>query len=314
MPLLEGQHLRKSYGSTVAVDDVTVTVDAGEILGLLGPNGAGKTTTMMMLAGLLEPDAGSVRIDGTSYATGGRELRRALGIVPQDLAVYAELTTEENLAFFGRLYGVTGSRLHERTEAVLDLTGLAPNRSALVATFSGGMKRRLNLGVALMHDPKALILDEPTVGVDPQSRAHLLERIRQLSREGLGVLYASHYMEEVQSLCDRVAVMDRGRIVAADTLDGLLRRVTGRVELRVSGWRPHLADRLDASVEVVHAANGQADLVVAAASSAESANTPPLADLMAALDEEGVRLLTINTREANLERLFLELTGHELRD
>jgi ABC-2 type transport system ATP-binding protein len=226
MCLLEARDLRKHYDTQLAVDGVSLRVSAGEILGLLGPNGAGKTTTMLMLAGLLTPDDGAVRIDGVATDHDGRAWRRQMGIVPQELALYPELSAVENLTFFGGLYDVVGPRLVDRIDSVLETTGLTEHRDRPVRTYSGGMKRRLNFGVALVHEPRLLILDEPTVGVDPQSRAHLLERIRELRDRGMGVLYASHYMEEVQTLCDRVAVMDLGRIIANDTLDALLERVT----------------------------------------------------------------------------------------
>lgn len=393
MVLLDAQHLRKSYGRTVAVDDVSFQVTAGEIFGLLGPNGAGKSTTMMMIAGLLRPDAGTVRIGGQVFATGRaaraqasgavqgvaagldarppsgpdaaasggqndrdtpkltgwkpvpqkvpvpqqepdlqqgpsprqgsvprlrpvlRRIRMRIGVVPQDLAVYPELTARENLVFFGGLYRVSGARLAERIAAVLDMTGLAPHADARVETFSGGMKRRLNLGVALIHEPELLILDEPTVGVDPQSRAHLLACMKTLSGRGMGIIYASHYMEEVQTLCRRVAIMDHGRIVACDTLDTLLRRVAGRVELRVTGWRTDLAERITGWAEVASVEGGRADLVIPQ-SPHDGGSTPSrtLARLLDVLGETGVEVQAIRTFEPNLERLFLELTGHALRD
>ena len=307
MSLLDAQHLRKSYGHTLAVDDVSLRVSPGDILGLLGPNGAGKTTTMMMLAGLMKPDVGTVSINGHSFDAAGHELRRELGLVPQDLAVYPELSARENLTFFGKLYGLAARRLRERVDAMLELTGLS-DATGLVHTFSGGMKRRLNFGIALLHEPKLLILDEPTVGVDPQSRAHLLDQVRQLGVNGIGVIYASHYMEEVQAICDRIAVMDDGHILADDTLDALLKRVSGEVELVVDGWQSTLTQRVSNLARVVESSDGLVHLVT------PDSEAGLLAGLLRVLDEANVKVQSVRTQEANLEKLFLELTGHTLRD
>jgi ABC-2 type transport system ATP-binding protein len=308
MSLLDAQHLRKSYGHTLAVDDVSLSVSSSEVLGLLGPNGAGKTTTMMMLSGLMKPDAGTVSIDGQSFDATGNELCRKLGLVPQDLAVYADLTAKENLTFFGKLYGLTAQRLHERVDAVLEVTGLK-DATGLIRTFSGGMRRRLNFGIALLHEPKLLILDEPTVGVDPQSRAHLLEQVRRLGADGVGVIYASHYMEEVQAICDRVAVMDHGHILADDTLDALLDRVSGEVEVIVEGWQPSLKERVSNMVQVIESVDGGGVRLVAA-----DGEPRLLTELLSVLDDATVKIQSIKTQEANLEKLFLKLTGHTLRD
>lgn len=307
MSLLDAQHLRKSYGHTLAVDDVSLRVSPGDILGLLGPNGAGKTTTMMMLAGLMKPDVGTVSINGHSFDAVGHELRRELGLVPQDLAVYPELSARENLTFFGKLYGLAARRLRERVDAVLELTGLS-DAAGLVHTFSGGMKRRLNFGIALLHEPKLLILDEPTVGVDPQSRAHLLDQVRRLGVNGIGVIYASHYMEEVQAICDRIAVMDDGHILADDTLDALLKRVSEEVELIVDGWQPVLTQRVSSLARVVESGDGLVHLVT------PDSEARLLAELLRVLDAANVKVQSVQTQEANLEKLFLELTGHTLRD
>jgi ABC-2 type transport system ATP-binding protein len=221
-PLLDVSHLRRSFGDTVAVDDLSFHVDAGEIFGLVGPNGAGKSTTMMILAGVRGADAGTVTIAGRPAGRGNRSVQRMLGVVPQDLAIYVDLTARENLEFFGEMYDVPGAELQGRIERVLGQIGLASHADQYVRTFSGGMKRRLNFGVALIHEPRLVILDEPTVGVDPQSRSHILDCVRQLAAEGVGVIYASHYMEEVEALCQRVAVIDQGKLLAEGTLEELL--------------------------------------------------------------------------------------------
>ena len=199
MILLQVENLRKSYGSHVAVQDVSFSLDQGEVFGLLGPNGAGKSTTMMMLAGLLLPDSGTIRLgsEGTVYDARNPEHRRQLGVVPQDLAIYPELNAVENLRFFGGIYGMSGATLQRRIDEVLSRVGLTGDAHRASHEYSGGMKRRLNFGVALLHSPKLLILDEPTVGVDPQSRSHMMDTVRNVSAEGVAVIYASHYMEEV---------------------------------------------------------------------------------------------------------------------
>ncbi len=311
MSLLEVSHLMKSYNGTPAVDDVSFAVEAGEIFGLLGPNGAGKTTTMMIIAGLLEPDAGAASVDGLV----GMKRRMALGIVPQDLAVYDELTAVENLRFFGSLYGVRGAALKRRCEATLELAGLQPHTNSLVGTFSGGMKRRLNLAIGLLHEPKLLILDEPTVGVDPQSRSHLLERVREFAKAGVAVLYASHYMDEVQTICDRVAILDHGRLLTAGTLDALLNRVHACTTVRVEGLTTENAKRLCDSFDIRRTGDSRAEIVTQHNVNGRAANLGGrLARLLGTLDECGVTVQGIESRESDLEQLFLDLTGRHLRD
>src|SRR5262249_46968352 len=221
--MIQVTNLRKSYGQLVAVDGVSFEAKRGETFGLLGPNGAGKTTTILMLAGALRPDAGSVVIGDAPDPT-RPQVRRQLGLAPQALAVYAELTGAENLTFFGRLYGLSGDRLRERVAWALDFVGLAPRKDDRASAYSGGMQRRLNLAVALIHEPAVLLLDEPTAGVDPQSRNALFDNIEQLKKQGRTVLYTTHYMEEAERLCDRVAVMDRGPLLDLDTVPELCRR------------------------------------------------------------------------------------------
>ncbi len=231
--LLDVQALHKRYGPIVALDHVSFGVAEGEIFGLLGPNGAGKTTLLSILSGLLQPSGGEVRIAGRPLRATDRELRRAVGMVPQELALYGELSARENLLFFGELYGLRGADLRGRVNEVLAAIGLADRADDRADTFSGGMKRRLNLGIALVHRPRLLLLDEPTVGVDPQSRNHIFEEVRRLNRAGVTIVYTSHYMEEVQALCQRIGIIDHGRLVASDTLANLLRRVRSVIRCRV---------------------------------------------------------------------------------
>jgi len=223
--MLEIRHLRKSFGTLVAVDDVSFSVEHGQLVGLLGPNGAGKTTTVSMIAGLVTPERGDVLIGGARLAGDTDPKKRQIGLVPQDLGLYDELPAGANLRFFGALYGLSGAALDRAIASALELVGLADRVSDRVSTYSGGMKRRLNLAAGLLHDPDILLLDEPTVGVDPQSRNAIFENLELLKSRGKALLYTTHYMEEVERLADRIVVIDHGRVIADDTLAGLQSRV-----------------------------------------------------------------------------------------
>jgi ABC-2 type transport system ATP-binding protein len=223
--MLEIRNLRKSFGSLVAVDDVSFSLRQGEILGLLGPNGAGKTTTVSMAAGLLTPDRGDVFVAGHRLAGDTDPAKRRIGLVPQDLALYDELSARDNLRFFGALYSLRGRALEDAIARALSLVGLEDRARDVVKAFSGGMKRRLNLAAGLLHDPDILLLDEPTVGVDPQSRNAIFDNLETLRSRGKGLIYTTHYMEEVERLADRIVVMDHGKVIAEDTLAGLQSRV-----------------------------------------------------------------------------------------
>ncbi len=219
--MLEVRNLRKTFGSLTAVDDVSFVVQPGRLTGLLGPNGAGKTTTVSMIAGLAAPERGQVLIGGSALSGDTDVKKRKIGLVPQDLALYDELTARDNLRFFGALYDLSGAALDQAMASVLTLVGLADRSRDRVKTFSGGMKWRLNLAAGLLHDPDVLLLDEPTVGVDPQSRNAIFDNLEELKRRGKALLYTTHYMEEAERLADRIVVIDRGRVVADDTLAGL---------------------------------------------------------------------------------------------
>ena len=223
--MLHVKNLRKTFGKLVAVDDVSFTVDRGQLVGLLGPNGAGKTTTVSMSAALVTPEKGEVLVGGTRLAGDTDPKKRQIGLVPQDLALYDELSARANLRFFGALYSLSGAALDKAIAAAMDLVGLADRLNDLVKTYSGGMKRRLNLAAGLLHDPDILLLDEPTVGVDPQSRNAIFENLELLKSRGKAILYTTHYMEEVERLADRIVVMDHGKVIADDTLSGLQSRV-----------------------------------------------------------------------------------------
>jgi ABC-2 type transport system ATP-binding protein len=313
--MLEVSHLRKSFGGTVAVDDLSFRVAAGEILGLVGPNGAGKSTTMMIVAGAREADSGTVTIAGNDAGRSQQAVQMLLGVVPQDLAVYSDLTARENLEFFGEIYGVPDSDLNLRTERVLAQVGLQAHADQFVRTFSGGMKRRLNFGVALIHEPRFVILDEPTVGIDPQSRSHILDCVRQLAQDGVGVIYASHYMEEVEAICQKVAIIDQGRLLAHGTLDELIDKSRTDLFLRVAGPQFELQRRLRGLADVVPTGGDESRVVIRhegqAIPGVVAGRLAQVVDLLEATDFE---ILSIETHKSSLERLFLELTGRQLRD
>jgi ABC-2 type transport system ATP-binding protein len=297
MSAIKVDHLKKSFGAVAAVDDVTFEVRPGETFGLLGPNGAGKTTTINMIVGALAPDSGQVRVNGQEDPT-RPEVRRSIGVTPQALALYTELTGEENLVFFGRLYGIPKNKLAERVDWALAFAGLTDRRKDRVGTYSGGMQRRLNLVCGLMHDPRVVVLDEPTVGVDPQSRNLLFENIEALKREGRTVLYTTHYMEEAERLCDRVAIMDRGKLLAMDTVHNLLRQHGGPATVEIE-----FDDR----------PSGLESLGGAWDKGRWRAQTESPVALLAKASAAG-QLANVSIRRANLEAVFLSLTGRSLRD
>jgi len=299
--------LGKDYGARTAVTAIDLDVLGGECLGLLGPNGAGKTTTISMACGVVTPSRGSVTIGGVSLANQPRVAKAKLGLVPQDLAVYEELTAIQNLRYFGALYDLTGARLAARIDWVLGVVGLRDRATEPVKQYSGGMKRRLNLAAGLVHEPELIILDEPTVGVDPQSRNHIFETVKQLGKNGMTIVYTSHYMEEVEALCDRVAIVDAGAIVALGTVSDLVAQHAGKaIELELAGTPEAIeaADRAAADHGSV-ARDGRRLRIVP---------TAGLAPLVAAIEATGATIAKIESRQANLETAFLALTGRGLRD
>ncbi len=228
-PILIAQDLKKSYGDLEAVKGVSLQVARGEVFGLLGPNGAGKTTTISMLTGLLEPNGGQITVDGLDLETHTNEVKAKLGLVPQELALYPTLSARQNLIFFGRIYGLKGKDLKQRVDEVLEMIGLTERADEAIKNYSGGMKRRVNIGAGLLHKPDVLFLDEPTVGVDPQSRNAIFESVEALNRAGMSVIYTTHYMEEAQRLCHRVAIVDEGELIALDTPTALIRSLGGGI-------------------------------------------------------------------------------------
>ncbi len=311
VPVLACRDLRKTFGDLVAVDGVGFQIAPGETYGLLGPNGAGKTTTISMIAGLLERDGGEVLVEGRPLTTTSVEAKSAIGYVPQDLAIYPDLSGRENLRFFGRLYGLAGEELTARVQGVLQIVGLADRAGDPAKEYSGGMKRRLNIGIGLLHRPRLLILDEPTVGVDPQSRNAILESVDRLSGEGMAVLYTTHYMEEAERLCDRVGIIDLGELKAEGTRRELVSLVGQRdqVALALSGAVEPAAEacRRLAAVHDVSAKDDGLELVVD-----EARRTLPA--ILETVAEAGASVRSVEVVEPNLEAVFLHLTGKALRD
>jgi ABC-2 type transport system ATP-binding protein len=314
MALLEVKQVSKNYGSTQALRNVSFEVAPGEIFGLLGANGAGKTTLLSILACLLDPDAGEVRLLGQTLRSNDRAVRHLIGLVPQELAIYDELTARENLAFFGELYGLSGKALARQVDQILDATALTDRANDRARTFSGGMKRRLNLGVALVHQPRLLLLDEPTVGIDPQSRNHIFEEVRRLNAAGLTIIYTSHYMEEVQALCSRIGIMDHGEVRACDTLQNLLNKVDGVIRLGIPNLTPAIQQRLEmlpeTHLKITRLASWEGEQIELRCRDVKTT----LVRLITSLNEAGVELSHLETEEPSLERVFLDLTGRALRD
>jgi ABC-2 type transport system ATP-binding protein len=309
-PILIAQDLYKSYGDHQAVKGISLQVARGEVFGLLGPNGAGKTTTISMLTGLLEPSGGKIVVDGLDLAQHTTEVKSKLGLVPQELALYPTLSARQNLMFFGRIYGLKGKELRQRVDDVLDMIGLAERADEPIQNYSGGMKRRVNIGAGLLHKPQVLFLDEPTVGVDPQSRNAIFESVEALNRSGMSVIYTTHYMEEAQRLCHRVAIVDEGTLIALDTPTALIRSLGGGVlMIGVGDGAPEdLVDRIAGVPAVKSATRSDSKLKIETHRLQEA--------LMGTLDitnQLDVRITSLEILEANLESVFLHLTGKKLR-
>ncbi|HEX6054647.1 MAG TPA: ABC transporter ATP-binding protein [Intrasporangium sp.] len=309
--VLVADGLVRRFGDLTAVDEVSFRIERGETYGLLGPNGAGKTTTINMIAGLIAADEGSVTIAGERMDPSAVAPKRHIGLVPQDLAIYPELTARENLTLFGRLQGMTGPELRKRVDEVIELIGLTERAKDLSKEFSGGMKRRLNIGIGLLHQPTLLILDEPTVGVDPQSRNQILESVERLSVEGMAVLYTTHYMEEAERLCDRVGIIDSGKLQAEGSQDELIRLTGGADHIRLAGTGDTNAagDALRAlpAVQQVVADRHSLQLTVTDAPTA-------VAEIVTSATAAGMTLADVEITRPDLESVFLHLTGKALRD
>ena len=305
------QDLHKNYGNVYAVQGISFEVNRGEVFGLLGPNGAGKTTTISMLCCLLEPTRGDARVMGHSVTKESMAVKSAIGLVPQETAIYPDLSARENLAFWGKMYGLRAVALKRRVAEVLELIGLADRQKGRVSKFSGGMKRRLNVGIALLHKPPVLFMDEPTVGIDPQSRRSILDSVKNLQAEGMTVFYTTHYMEEAQELSDHIAIMDHGKIIGLGTHQELVRIVgeQDRINLTVDVDPTQLMGEWR-KVDGVNQVTVEDALVTVLA---DDSNVV-LPRLFEVATQYGGRITSVEIREPNLETVFLHLTGRALRD
>jgi ABC-2 type transport system ATP-binding protein len=308
---IEVKQLTKAFGGFQAVKGISFQVAPGEVFSLLGPNGAGKSTTISVISGLLAPGSGEAAIMGHSITRDPAAAKASLGVVPQDIALYPDLSARENLVFWGKMYGLRGAALATRVDEVLDMIGLKDRQKGRVGTFSGGMKRRVNIGVALLHRPKVVIMDEPTVGIDPQSRRHILDNVKALNREGMAVLYTTHYMEEAAELSDHIAIMDQGKLIACGTHDELISMVgeLDRIELTVGGEAGPVVEAWRQVEGVRQAANEDGQIALLA----EDSNKV-LPQLFESASQAGTRITSVVIKEPNLEAVFLHLTGRALRD
>ena len=310
--MLQLINLTKKYGDFTAVDDISFKVEAGEIFGLLGPNGAGKSTTVSMISTVLSPTKGEIIVGNNHLREKPMESKRLMGIVPQDLALYQTLSAKDNLEFFGSLYGLYGKELKNRVEEVLEIIELKDKKNQDVCEFSGGMKRRVNIGVALMNNPKLLILDEPTVGIDPQSRNHILETVKRLNKEkGMTVIYTSHYMEEVEFLCERVGIVDHGKLVALGTKEELKQNLKACDTLTIS-YNKASSEALNKvkhllGVEKTTLENNTISMLF-------SPDKRNVIDIVDDLKNLGIKITSFKYDEVNLESIFLQVTGKSLRE
>jgi ABC-2 type transport system ATP-binding protein len=311
--ILEVQNLVKQYGDFTAVKGISFDIKEGEIFSLLGPNGAGKTTTISMLSTLYAPSSGDATIGGHSITKQPMAVKQVIGVVPQDLALYEDLTARENLIFWGQMYGLSGKTLNSRIDEVLEQIGLTDKAKNRVKTYSGGMKRRVNIGVGLLHKPRLLFMDEPTVGIDPQSRRAILDTVKDLNQQGMTVLYTTHYMEEAEELSKRVGIIDHGELIAIGTQKELTQQV-GETETLIL----HISENDDAEA-LANSLKGVKDILEANASDhAVSVIAYEAEDVLAIAvtkaNERGIKIRSIDIREPNLEAVFLHLTGRALRD
>lgn len=311
IPVLEVRGLIRKFGDRVAVNGIDLVVQRGESVGLLGPNGAGKTTTLGMICGLTRPTSGIVRIHGQPIVSDDDPTKARIGLVPQELALIEPLSAQENLQLCGALYGLHGARLRDAIHAALDFVGLVDRASDRVSTFSGGMKRRVNLAAALLHDPDILFLDEPTVGVDPQSRNAIFDNVEELRRRGKTIVYTTHYMEEVERLCDRVIILDEGRVVADDTLANLRSQMGSACQLRIE-----LDRSPDALVAAITALDGVLEVRVSGDGLSVRVDSIDigLERILPVLRSAGLNCRHVDSQRPSLEHIFLQLTGRSLRD
>ncbi|HOC09385.1 MAG TPA: ABC transporter ATP-binding protein [Bacillota bacterium] len=309
--LIEAKGIKKYYKKVRAVDGIDLEVRQGEILGILGPNGAGKSTAISVISSLIRPDEGDVFFKGESILKNPAAIRRVMGIVPQEVALYPDLSAAENLKFFGKLYGLRGEKLKTRMQEVLDLLELNGRAKDAVKNYSGGMKRRVNIGAALLHHPEVLIMDEPTVGIDPQSRSHILDTVKALNKKGMTIIYTSHYMEEVEQLCDRIYVMDHGKVIATGTKEDLKNLMGGDdiVSLKTDRASEGFLKDLRGNLKVKNADQKGNSITLMVQKDCDI-----LSDIFEAASRNGVKLKSLDIKTPTLEDVFLYLTGRGLRD
>ena len=309
--IIEIKNLVKRYGDFLAVDNMNLKVREGEIFGLLGPNGAGKTTTINTIAGLTKVDSGDIKIFEKDMKHHELEIKRNMGIVPQDIAVFGELTAYENVMFFGKLYGLRDGNLKDKVQEALNFTGLWDRRKDFPKNYSGGMKRRLNIACAIVHQPKIIIMDEPTVGIDPQSRNHILQSVKELNKLGSTIIYTSHYMEEIEELCTNITIMDHGKIIASGTKEELKALISSedKMSIEVSSVNYTLIDNIK-KLQGVRECSNEGN-VITVISNKNSKNLSKIIDIINEADSE---IMSINIEKPTLEGVFLTLTGRTLRD
>ncbi|GIO21568.1 ABC transporter ATP-binding protein [Oceanobacillus sp. J11TS1] len=310
--MLELIDISKRFKKVEAVKSLNMFIEQGEIIGLLGPNGAGKSTAISILSTLIEPTEGDVRFLKKSVVKKPSPLRKAIGVVPQEIALYQQLSAEENLLFFGRIYHLKGSELKQRVNEVLEQIGLTDKRKVIVESFSGGMKRRLNIGVAMLHKPQILIMDEPTVGIDPQSRSYILETVKNLNRENqMTVVYTSHYMEEVDYLCDRIYIMDQGNLIASGTNEEIKQILSSEdtISIQAERWSNEFIEHLKGhpSIRNVHVEEKEITLITP-----KEVNV--FSEIISMTEKYGIDLRSLHVKSPTLEDVFLHLTGRALRD
>lgn len=311
MSIIKLDSLVKRYDENIAVDNMSLEIEKGELFGLLGPNGAGKSTTISMICGLLKPNQGEITIDGFNLKNNPLQCKSRIGLVPQEIALYENLSAYENIEFFGRLAGLKGALLKERVEEALSFVGLSDKAKAVPKSFSGGMKRRLNIGCAITHHPDVIIMDEPTVGIDPQSRNHILESVRKLNSMGSTVIYTSHYMEEVEALCSRIAIMDHGKLIAMGSKEELKKLVDKNEKVVIEVYEVSYN-----SLEEIKAIRGVKDACFEnhTLEIVTSNSQGLLQDILFILSKNGIRIKGLDLVEPDLETVFLSLTGRKLRD
>lgn len=305
------ENVIKRYGNNLAVDNISLEIKDEEIFGLLGPNGAGKSSTIKMIMGLLKPNSGEITVNGIDVMKDSLNAKRILGLVPQELAIYENMTALENVEFLGRLYGLKGKKLKEMAEEALQFTGLADKRKEVPKKFSGGMKRRLNIACSIVHQPKIIIMDEPTVGIDPQSRNHILESIKELNRRGATIIYTSHYMEEVESICSRIGIIDFGKLIALGSKDELVSSIWEDQKIIIEGYNISFN-----SIEGIKSIEEVRDVALKGNRIEVICKSPNeiLQKVLGKLGEGNITVRNIDIKQADLESVFLKLTGRKLRD